>query len=112
MTLSERQYQDAALPTLEALITALDEHPDELFADLSGDVLTIEFSGPGRYVVNSHAAARQIWLAAERSAWHFDYEPESRCWVDGKNGTELWATLESVLGKKLGRPVALQRPEN
>ena len=110
MNLSERQYQDAAFPTLGALIEALDEHPDGLFAELAGDVLTIEFDDRSRYVVNSHAAARQIWMAAERSAWHFDYEPESEAWIEKKSGAELWATLEEVLGKKLGRSLRLTRP--
>ena len=47
-------------------------------AALPGDVLTIEFSDDARYVINSHVAARQIWLAAERNAWHFDVQPDGR----------------------------------
>ena len=58
-------------------------------------------------MVNSHRAARQIWMAAERSAWHFDYEPAQRRWVAAKSGDELWSTIASVLARKLGHAVDL-----
>jgi CyaY protein len=106
--ISEKAYEARAFPELTALVDALDAFPDDLFAELGGDVLTIEFNDQSRYVINSHLAARQIWLAAERSAWHFDPDPEGR-WVDRKSGAELWGKLQELLGKKIGRPVALQR---
>jgi CyaY protein len=107
-TLSEKAYATRAFPELEALIEAFDAFPDELFAELAGDVLTIEFPDQARYVLNSHLAARQIWLAAERSAWHFDPDPEGR-WLDRRTGAELWATVEQLLVKKLGRPVTFRK---
>jgi CyaY protein len=76
---------------------------------LSGDVLTIEFDDETRYVINSHVAARQIWLAADRSAWHFDPNADGR-WLDRRTGSELWATVHELLTKKLGRPVPFARP--
>lgn len=108
---SEKDYEAVAFPELRALVDALDEYPDEVFAELSGDVLTVEFDDRTRYVVNSHLAARQIWLAAERSAWHFDYDAERRAWVDRKHGAELWETLSQAVSQKLSRPVRLSRPE-
>ena len=107
--ITEKAYQERAFPELAALVEALDAFPDELFAELAGDVLTVEFADQTRYVINSHLAARQIWLAAERSAWHFDCAPDGR-WVDRKTSGELWQTLAQLLGKKLGRGVALVRP--
>jgi iron-sulfur cluster assembly protein CyaY len=106
--LSEKEFRDRAFPELAALIAALDELP-ELTAELSGDVLTIEFEDQKVYVLNSHLAARQIWLAAERSAWHFDYAADQDRWVEKKSSSELWPTLERMLQAKLGRPVALTR---
>lgn len=108
-SVSEKDYQARAFPELSSLVKALDEHPDELFAELAGDVLTIEFEDQTRYILNSHLAARQIWLAADRSAWHFDYLGERGQWVDKKTQAELWAKLEELLGRKLGRVVALKR---
>jgi CyaY protein len=108
-SISEKAYEARAFPELSALVDAFDAFPDELFAELAGDVLNIEFPDQTRYVINSHLAARQIWLAAERSAWHFDPVPEGR-WLDPRTGAELWATIEQLLTKKLGRPVTFRKP--
>ena len=109
--LTESDYDALAAPELQRLITRLDalseESDDSLEAELASDILTIEFSDGTRYVLNSHRAARQIWLSAERAAWHFDYVPSSSSWVAAKNGDELWATLARLLSAKLGSPVSL-----
>jgi CyaY protein len=107
-TLSEKAFEARAFPELAALVEAFDAFTDEFFAELAGDVLTVEFEDEARYVINSHGAARQIWLAADRSAWHFDAQPDGR-WLDRRTGSELWATIGELLTKKLGRPVVFQR---
>ncbi len=108
--LSESEYEERALPELRALVAALDRlDADDVEAELASDILTLELPGGTRYVVNSHRAARQIWMAAEREAWHFDWDPGKNAWIAKKTGDELWSTLERVVSKKLGRPVALRR---
>jgi CyaY protein len=106
--LSESEFDRAADAALRALDVALNELAD-LEADLESGILTIEFSDGTKYVVNSHRAARQIWMAAERTAWHFDLRPGEGAWVAGKTGDELWKTVEAVVARKLGKPVALAR---
>ena len=108
--LSEAEYEAKALPELRALIEAIDAAPQEGFeAELASDILTLEFKDGTRYVVNSHRAARQIWMAAERSAWHFDWVSEKSQWIARKTGDELWSTLEGALSRKLGSQVRLAR---
>jgi len=109
-TLSEKAFESRAFPELAALVEAFDAFTDELFAELAGDVITIEFNDESRYVINSHVAARQIWLAAERSAWHFDAHADGR-WLDRRSGGELWGTVGELLAKKLGHPVTFARPD-
>jgi iron-sulfur cluster assembly protein CyaY len=109
--LDSAEYEALALPELKAVLEALDGlEEDGIDAELSSDILTIEFSDGQRYVLNSHSAARQIWLAAERSAWHFDWDPEARHWIAQKSSEELWATLEGLLQHKLGHAVRLVAP--
>lgn len=110
MALSEDEYEALSQPELHALVSALDalDLPG-VECELASDILTLELEGGARYVVNSHRAARQIWMAAERSAWHFDWEPERSAWVAKKTGDELWSTLSRVLTSKLGRKVELAR---
>jgi CyaY protein len=109
LTLDESEYEARALPELRALVEAFDSlDADNLEAELANDILTLEFADGARYVVNSHRAARQIWMAADRSAWHFDWNAEKNAWIAAKTGDELWSTLSRVVGDKLGRSVALR----
>lgn len=108
--MDEREFDKVADVALRALMDALSEL-DDVEADLQLGVLGVEFSDGTKYVINSHRAARQIWMAAEKTAWHFDFKPESRSWVAQKNGDELFSTVEAVLGRKLGRAVAIPRPK-
>lgn len=108
--MTEAEYEAVARPELGALIRALDElELPELEAELASDILTLEFADGARYVVNSHRAARQIWMAAELQAWHFDWIAERGRWIAAKSGDELWATLEAALTRRLKRPVTLPR---
>jgi len=112
-SLSEEQYDALAFPELHALVRALDalESPD-VEAELASDILVVEFTDGTKYVVNSHRAARQIWMAAERNAWHFDWVPEKRQWIAEKSGDELWSTVSRVIEKRLGAKVTLVRRDD
>lgn len=99
------KHADAQLRRLERALGSFD--PDEAEADTSGDVLTITvLAGKGpRIIINRHRAARQIWMAAARKAWHFDPDESFTIWRTGD--AELVATLEQVLSEQLKRPVSL-----
>jgi CyaY protein len=107
---TEAEYEAVAVPELKALVRSLDalELPG-MEAELASDILTIEFDDGARFVVNSHRAARQIWMAAELRAWHFDWVAERAAWIAAKSGDELWATLEDALARRLKRPVRLAK---
>lgn len=105
--LGESEYLSLAQAELKSLLATLDQIGDELEAELSSDILTIEHGRGAPFVINSHSAARQIWMAADRRAWHFDYDRDSRKWIASKSGEELWQTLENVLSTRLGRPISL-----
>jgi CyaY protein len=105
--ISERDFERVADETLRTLVSALDT-VESLETDLQMGVLTLEFPDGIRYVINSHRAARQIWMAAERSAWHFDFQHETSSWRATKDGAELWATVSAVLSRKLGRTITLE----
>jgi CyaY protein len=109
LVLNESDYDAVAAPELQRLISSLDElTSDAIEAELASDILTIEFADGARYVLNSHRAARQIWLSAERSAWHFDFLRDTQSWVAAKTGDELWATLNRLLSDKLGERITLR----
>ena len=107
---SERDFERAADAELRALERAL-AAVEEAEVDLESGILKLELEGDVTYIVNSHRAARQIWLSAERQAWHFDPTGAPSAWVANKGRDELWATLRSLLEKRLGHPVRLLREE-
>lgn len=104
----EPEFEKKADRALVALREALDALTIDAEIELEMGILSIEFPDGGKYIINSHRAAKQIWMAAERSAWHFDPGADGR-WTATKSGDELWSALESVLTKKLGRPIELGR---
>lgn len=108
--LTEKHFEVAADAALHALLRALEDALDETVEiDLQSGILTLEFKDGTKYVINSHRAARQIWMAAERQAWHFDYRTADQTWVTPGKGEELWATIEGVVTRKVGRPLKLRR---
>jgi CyaY protein len=107
--IAEREFEQLADRELHALLEALIAASDELDPDLESGVLSIHFDDDTKYVVNSHRAAKQIWMAAERAAWHFDYQGDDGLWVAKSSGDELWSALTGVLTRKLGSAVELRR---
>ena len=104
--LTEQEFERAADRDLHALDDALGDL-DGLEVSLQMGILALEFPDGAKYIVNSHRAARQIWMAAEQSAWHFDYLPAEKRWIASKSGDELRATIAAVLSRKLGREIHL-----
>ena len=106
--LTEQKFEHRADETLRALDRALSEL-DGAEVELESGILTIEVSDETKYVINSHRAARQIWMAAERNAWHFDYREEDARWIATKTNDGLWQAIDGVVSRKLGRPVGLAK---
>jgi CyaY protein len=104
--ITEQTFERAADETLRALERALADL-DTLEVDLQMGILTLEFADGTKYVLNSHRAAKQIWMAAERNAWHFDYHPRDKRWIATKGGEDLRPTLAAVVSRKLGHSVDL-----
>jgi CyaY protein len=94
-----------ALMSVEEAIDALSE--DAVDTDMSEGVLTIEFETGVRFVLNVNGPAGEIWLSANRRAWHF--APGKHGFVSTAAGAEpLLEVLSGLLGEKLGRRVELQ----
>jgi CyaY protein len=102
---SDEEFEREAGLELTRLRDQLDALDLDAEIELAMGILSMEFPDGAKYIINSHRAAKQIWMAAERTAWHFD--PRATVWVAAKTGDELYATVASALTKKLGRPVAL-----
>jgi CyaY protein len=97
----------AELAYIEEALADVD--PDDIEISTSDGVLTLSLRDGVRVVINTHRAARQIWMAAVASAWHFDPpradDPAGR-WRTA-TGDELRATLRTVIQERIGLSVEL-----
>ena len=94
--MTESEFDKIATDTLDRLDKAV---RDQVDADLSNGILTLEFEDGTKFVINSHAAARQIWAAANLSAMHFSWDGAR--WLASKTGRELFAEIGALVAGKL-----------
>ena len=71
-----------------------------------GGVLEIEFADDSKIIVNRHAAAREIWVAARAGGFHFRWD--GTAWRDTREGSELFAALSKLVSAQGGQAVLLR----
>jgi CyaY protein len=92
----------------DAALAALERAAEDLDLDLqhkAAGVLELEFDDGSKMIVNRHAAAREIWVAAKSGGFHFRHD--GRAWHDTRDGTELFAALSRLVSAQSGKPVSL-----
>ena len=98
MSMDEREFDQLASSALDKLEKALRDE-DGMEVDLEGGILTLEFDDGAKFIINSHAAARQIWLSANFGAAHFSWDGKE--WRDTRSAAELFAHLGKLVAEKL-----------
>ena len=94
---------DEALTRIEAGLERSGADLD--FAMISSGVLEIEFPDGGKIVVNRHAAAREIWVAARSGGFHFRWD--GSVWRNTRDQSELMASLSVLLTAQSGDSIKL-----
>jgi CyaY protein len=101
--MEEVDFERAARDELHALEDAFtDIDPDDVEISTSEGVLRMDLRDGTKIVINSHRAARQIWMAAVATAWHFDPIENGAVWRAPKTGEELRPTLARLLRERVG----------
>ncbi|HLV61428.1 MAG TPA: iron donor protein CyaY [Fredinandcohnia sp.] len=97
---------DEAFRRIQDALEPLD--PDRVDFEFSHDVLQIVFADGARCVINTQRPARQLWLAWDRQAWHFDWDETKRAWLDDKGaGVELFSKVRAIVRDKIGVEIGL-----
>ena len=105
--MDESEFTAAAERTLESIERALEERGVDADTELKeGGVLEIEFGDGSRMVINRHAAAREIWVAAKSGGFHFRWNGSA--WRDSRDGAELFAVLSRLVSAQSGQAVLLR----
>lgn len=97
---------DAQLARVEAALEAASESgvADFDFETKPGGIIEIEFENGSKIIVNRHAAAREIWLAAKSGGFHF--RPEGGRWVGTRDGEDLMVALARTVSEQAGVSVS------
>ena len=104
--MNETDFEARAGATLEALERALENCGEDLDFELkAGGILEIEFDDGAKIIVNRHAAAREIWVAARSGGFHYRWDGQA--WRNTRDGSELLAALSGLISAQLGRGVRL-----
>ena len=102
--MNEAEFAARADAVLQRIEQALDEcgvDADVLLKE--GGVLELEFADGSRIIVNRHAVAREIWVAARSGGFHFRWD--AGAWRDTRDSTELFAALSRLVSAQTGQPV-------
>jgi CyaY protein len=102
--MNETEFEAAAAAALEAIERALESVDVDCERKGSG-VLELEFDDGSKIIVNRHAAAREIWVAARAGGFHFRWDGAE--WRDTRDGSELFAALSRLVSQQGGQPVRL-----
>jgi CyaY protein len=106
--MTEGEFDSLADAALRALDRALDRVELDVDVQVKGTgVVEIEFEDDSKIVVNRHAAAQEIWVAARSGGFHFRFA--DGVWRDTREGTELFAALSRLVSAQAGTPVVLAR---
>src|SRR6476659_7452623 len=113
--MDESRYQklaEVALRAIEDLLADVDAEVVDV--ERAGDVLNLTFANGKKAVVNTQRPTRQIWLAANARAWHFNYEepngPVPGRWMDDKGqGVELVEQVAAIVKDLAGIDVTPAR---
>lgn len=94
---------DAVLARIEAGLENSDADID--FSMVAAGVLEIEFPDRSKIIVNRHAAAQEVWVAARSGGFHFRWD--GSVWRDTRDGSELMAALSQLVSSQAGAPIIL-----
>jgi len=104
---TESEFERLADAALAALERAFEQSAPDLDLQAKGaGMLEIEFDDGSKMVINRHAAAREIWVAARSGGFHFRHDGSA--WRDARDGSELFAAVSRLATQQAGAPVTLR----
>ena len=105
--MEDAEFSALAEQALARIEASLEESGVDADVELKpGGVIEIEYLDGSKMVINRHAAAREIWVAARSGGFHFGWDGAS--WRDTREGTELFAVLSKLVSAQSGQPVRLR----
>lgn len=108
--MDEKDFNLRAEIMLERIEAALENCEEDFdFELLPGGVIELAFAqqGGSKIVINRHASAREIWIAAKSGGYHF--RPEGLRWMGTRDGVELMICLARCMSEQSGQRIELEK---
>lgn len=110
--MNDLEYLDRAEAALDAIEQACDTLNDTTDADVDnqrvGGMITLTFENSSQIVINLQKPLHEIWLAARRGGFHFQWSDGA--WRDTKTSAEFFALLGEVASEQSGTAMAFRPP--
>jgi len=108
--MTESEFLAVAEAVLDHIESRIEQTADVADVDVecsrSGNVLEIEFIDQNsKIIVNTQAPMQEIWVAARSGGFHFRMKGD--LWLDTRDGSELLATLSSLVSAQAGQSLVL-----
>src|SRR4029079_4981112 len=104
--MTEGEFTKLAEAALAAVERAFELGAPDADVQAKGEgVLEVEFEDGSKMVINRHAAAREIWVAARSGGTHF--RRDGNHWRDTRDGGELFAAVSRLASEQAGAPIVL-----
>lgn len=109
--MEEREFlslADAELNRIEQILERLqdDSDADWDFEIKPGGIIELDFADGSKIIVNRHAAAQEIWIAAKSGGFHFKPPAGTEMsWRDTRGGTSLNEVLSRCIGEQSGMTI-------
>jgi CyaY protein len=104
----EREFLALADTQLARLEAELEKLLEEGAADFDfelkpGGIIEITGADGSKIIINRHAAAREIWVAARAGGFHFKPPADAGgCWLNCRDGEDLATLLSRCLSAQAG----------
>ncbi len=105
--MNESDFDQLAEDTMTAIEEAIDDCGVDIDYDNAGGILTLEFANRSQIIINKQTPLSQIWVAARSGGFHFDYDPDDKCWRLQGEGEELFSCLSRYCSEQAGAAVTL-----
>ena len=104
--MNDSEFIALADQALKQLELALETCGADLDCSMTGNgVLEIEFDDGGKIIVNRHAVAKEMWVAARSGGFHFRWD--GQLWRNTRNHDELMSVLSTLISEQAGEEIKL-----
>lgn len=103
--MNEREFNQQAAEVFSHIETALDNSDADIDCNLNEGVMELEFADDSKIIINRHAPNQEIWVAARSGGFH--YARKGNDWINTRDGSELFASLETLINQQSGEEIDL-----